>query len=103
MNLPELLADYERRACEAEPIGSLAPLAGLYRRFIREVEELDGIATRSDTLDQWLTVKQMVEITGYSRSYIYNMIKQDKLPFIKRNGGRAIRLSRRGFVKWQAG
>ena len=100
MTVSELLTEYELRAVEAEEIGSTAPLGGLYRKVISEVEELDGVATRSDTPDQWLTVKEIVEITHYSRSYIYDMIKQDKLPFVRKNGGRAIRGSRRGLRKW---
>lgn len=100
MNLSELLALYERRACEAEPIGSLAPLAGVYRQFIREVEELDGIATRTDTPDQWLTVEQAVQRIAMSTSWLY--ANQDRLPFVHKNGGRAIRISERGLAKWQA-
>lgn len=101
MNLLELLADYERRATEAEPVGSLAPLALLYRQVIREVEELDGVATRTDTPDQWLTVKQAVKITAMSKSWFY--ANQDNLPFIHKNGGRPVRISERGLTKWQAG
>ena len=99
VNLPELLADYERRATEAEGIQATAPVAGFYRKVISEVEELDGVATRSDTPDQWLTVKETVKRTGYSRSYFYT--NADKLPFIRRNGG-GIRISERDLTKWMA-
>ena len=99
MNLPELMAHYEQLATEAGEIHSTAPVEELYRKVIFEVEGLDGVPTRTDKLDQWLTVEEMVKITGYSRSYLY--AHKAEVPFIHQNGG-PVRVSQRDLTKFMA-
>ena len=45
VTLPELLADLDRRACDAEAIGASASLAAVYRQVMSELRQLEASGT----------------------------------------------------------
>ena len=55
---------------------------------------LDDIAKRRDRLEGMvalsakvvLDIKDVAEITGYSKGYVYQLVSQQKIPFHKRGG-----------------
>ncbi len=101
MNLAELLADLERRATEAEAIHATAPVKDVIRTLIREVRQLDDVPTRSGTKgDRYISVAEAADRIARSPRWIY--AHADTLPFVRRNGGRAVRCSERALERWMA-
>ncbi|MES2788792.1 MAG: helix-turn-helix domain-containing protein [Planctomycetota bacterium] len=49
-----------------------------------------GNADRPARVEKWYRVTEAMEITGFSRSFIYSQMDQGKLRSIKAGGGRRI-------------
>ena len=99
MDLPELLADFERRAVEGEEIDATAPIANVWRQAGNLLRELDDTPTRPAG-DRLISVAEASERIGMSKRWIY--AHKAELPFVHKNGGRAIRCSERGVERYTA-
>jgi hypothetical protein len=75
VNLADYLAQLERRAAEAEVIGSTAPLAGLFRAVLAELRPLAGgniTAVSERPPDRMLTAAQVAKILEVSVRWVYD-------------------------------
>ncbi len=103
MTLTKLLATLERRAEEAERVGSTAPVAAIYRAVLEDLQPLtDSPAPLEpeDILvrDRLLTVAETAERLSVSTRYVY--AHRSEFPFTRRLSGGAVRFSEQGLAAW---
>ena len=99
MTLPDLLADLERRAAEAERVGATAPLATVYRVLaneLRAVQDMPGAASGDG--DRMLTAQEAAPLLGVTPRWLYAHAKT--LPFARRLSRKALRFSEVGLRRW---
>jgi len=79
VTLAEYLAQLERRAAEADAIGSTAPLAGVYRAVLEDLRPLvdgNGTTPPERSPDRSLTAGQVAEMLGTSVRWVYDHADQ---------------------------
>lgn len=96
MNVPELRAELERRAAEAERIGATAPVAAIYRALIEEIATLNGTGS-APRPDRLLTAHEVAPRLGCSPRYIYAHAKD--FPFTRKLGN-LVRFSEHGLADY---
>lgn len=84
MNLAELLADFERRATEAEDIGSTAPVADLYRSVIGELQQVSAVPS-VEVKDRLISVAVAAARLSVSKRFIY--AHKNELSYVRQSGG----------------
>lgn len=100
--LPEIVQDLERRALEAEQIGATAPVAGVYRLVILELQGLasNGTAAAVDAPSTLLTAQEAARALGVTVEWLYRRSK--RLPFTRHLDKRTTRYDPQGLAAWAA-
>jgi len=109
MTLQELRKDLERRAAEADRIGSTAQVAIVIQSMLEDLAAVDveyGEAVRSghDAVgaehDRLLTVREAAARLGVAPRWLYR--HASRLPFMKRLSSRVLRASESSLERYMA-
>ena len=99
MTRDEWAAQLAARAAEAEQLGSLAPVATIYRVVLAELAEVDGLATR--TADTLLTLDEVAARLQVPKRWLTD--HREELPFLRRlTPGGTVRVSEVALTRWLA-
>lgn len=104
MTLPEILANLERRAGDAERLAATAPVAVVLRQVVAELVTLgDGTSGNGKQPpaegDRLLRAQEVAKRLGCSARYVY--AHAGRFPFTVRVGG-LVRFSELRFDRWLA-
>lgn len=82
MNLPELLAEWERRRADAECVHASAPIAEVYNVVLEEARQIDGVPTR-----HLMTTKEAAFVLSVSPRTVARRCKRGGFPGAVKTSG----------------